>query len=162
MTDGRLCLHGDVPDSVASSMGPLHAAVPKQADWGGSEWWVDLLINTVLPDVHGLGKGNLSRVLGYCWGWAQASMSYLKAKHAVWPLQACAEAARGMYTRENVCMCVRVLDWLLCRTPEASEERRGLQVWASTWQAGPPDTTRSSGLVRKRGLKALPGPCFPM
>lgn len=31
MTDGRLCLHGDVPDSAASSMCPFHAAVPKQA-----------------------------------------------------------------------------------------------------------------------------------
>lgn len=99
--------------------------------------WI-FLSTRVLPDVHGLGKGNLTRVPGYCRGWAQTSMSYLKAKHAVWPLQACAEAARGMYTRENVCMYVRVLDWLLCRTPEASEERRGLQVfWASTWQAGP-------------------------
>lgn len=72
----------------------------------------------VLPDVHGLGEGSLTRVLGYCQGWAQASsMHYLKAKHAMWPLQECAGAARGMYTRENVCMCVRVLDWLLCRTP---------------------------------------------
>lgn len=49
MTDGRLCLHGDVPDSVASSMGPFHDVLPKQAVWGGSEWWMDLLINRHSP-----------------------------------------------------------------------------------------------------------------
>lgn len=49
MTDGRLCLHGDVPDSVAASMGPFHAALPKQAVSSGSERWTDLLNNRCPP-----------------------------------------------------------------------------------------------------------------